>query len=102
MSGKSGSGSGMAANIIGYIISIVLVFATLYVAFKTNLSVSTIMIIIAIFAVVQAALQLFGFMHLTEGEDRDAKVVHTIYAVFMAIVVVAGSFWVVTAGHSIH
>lgn len=102
MSSKTGQGSNTALSFVGYIISIILVFATLYVAFKTSLSATTIMIIIGIFAVVQAGLQLFMFMHMTEGEDRDAKVVHTIYAIFMAIVIVAGSFWVVTAGHSIH
>jgi cytochrome aa3-600 menaquinol oxidase subunit IV len=38
---------------------------------------------------------------MSEGEDRDTKVVHTIYAIFMGIVVVFGSIWVMTAGHPI-
>jgi len=89
-------------HVVGYLLSIVLIIATLLVAFKTNLSASIMMIIIAGFAVVQAGLQLFMFMHMTEGEDRDTKVVHTVYAVFMAVVIVVGSIWVMTAGHPIH
>ncbi|WP_033827037.1 cytochrome aa3 quinol oxidase subunit IV [Bacillus andreraoultii] len=89
-------------HVVGFLLSIALTIATLLVAFQTSLAKGTIMLIIAIFAVAQAGLQLFMFMHMTEGEDRDSKVVHTVYAIFMAVVIVIGSIWVMTAGHSIH
>ncbi|CEE00253.1 MULTISPECIES: cytochrome aa3 quinol oxidase subunit IV [Bacillaceae] len=89
-------------HVVGFLLSIALTIATLFVAFKTGLSAGIVMIIIAGLAVAQAGLQLFMFMHMTEGEDRDTKVVHTVYAVFMAVVIVVGSIWVMTAGHPIH
>lgn len=101
MSSKSHNGFPYT-HVVGYLLSIALTIATLLVAFKTALSHGIIMIILAVFAVLQAGLQLFMFMHISEGEDRDTKVVHTIYAVFMAVVIVAGSMWVMTAGHPIH
>jgi len=42
------------------------------------------------------------FMHMAEGEEGKAKIVHTVYAIFMAVVVVVGSIFVMTAGHPIH
>ncbi len=90
------------SHIVGYLISLALTLATLLVAFKTALPKGTIMLILAAFAVAQAGLQLVMFMHMTEGEDRDSKVVHTIYAIFMAAVIVFGSIWVLTAGHPIY
>jgi len=101
MNSKSHSGFPYT-HVVGFLLSIALTIATLLVAFKTGLSAGIVMIIIAGLAVAQAGLQLFMFMHMTEGEDRDTKVVHTVYAVFMAVVIVVGSIWVMTAGHPIH
>lgn len=67
-------------HVVGFLLSIALTIATLFVAFKTGLSAGIVMIIIAGLAVAQAGLQLFMFMHMTEGEDRDTKVVHTVYS----------------------
>lgn len=89
-------------NIVGYVLGLILTFAAVWVVFESSLSTRAIWITIAIFATIQAGLQLFMFMHMTEGEDRDTKVVHTVYAIFMGIVIVFGSIWVMTAGHPIH
>ena len=88
-------------NIIGYVIGLILTFAAAWLVLKSSLATSIKWTIISIFAIIQAGLQLFMFMHMSEGEDRDTKVVHTIYAIFMGIVVVFGSIWVMTAGHPI-
>ncbi|MCL6617247.1 MAG: cytochrome C oxidase subunit IV family protein, partial [Anoxybacillus ayderensis] len=67
-----------------------------------NVSYTIVMWIIGSLAVIQAGLQLFMFMHVTEGEDGKTNVINMAYAVFVAIVIVAGSIWVLTSGHAAH
>ena len=90
------------SHIIGFIFSLVLTFGAALIALKSDLSSSAIMWIIGSLAFLQAGIQLFMFMHLREGEDGTANVVNMIYAVFMAIVIVAGSVWVMSSGHMKH
>lgn len=90
------------SHIIGFIFSLVLTFGAAFVALKTNLSFNSIMWIIGSLAVLQAGIQLFMFMHLREGEDGKANVVNMAYAVFTAVVIVAGSIWVMSSGHMSH
>jgi cytochrome aa3-600 menaquinol oxidase subunit IV len=90
------------SNVVGFIASIAMTFIAAYVVLQADLSKGLTISIIGIFAVIQAALQLFMFMHMTEGNDGWAKFAHTIYAIFMAIVIVAGTFYVMIAGHPIH
>lgn len=90
------------SHIIGFIFSLVLTFGAAVIALKTDLSPTVIMWIIGTLAFLQAGIQLFMFMHLREGEDGTANVVNMIYAVFMAIVIVAGSVWVMSSGHMKH
>lgn len=58
-------------HVFGFILSLVLTFAAAGVALKTSLPFHTIMWIIGTLAVIQAGLQLFMFMHVNEGEDRN-------------------------------
>ncbi|WAA12488.1 cytochrome aa3 quinol oxidase subunit IV [Fervidibacillus halotolerans] len=89
-------------HVIGFLVAVALTIFALLVVFKTSFATSTKFTLIGLMAVFQAALQLFMFMHMTEGNDRDSKVIHTIYAIGMGIVIIVGSIWVMTAGHSIH
>ncbi|WP_053366342.1 cytochrome aa3 quinol oxidase subunit IV [Bacillus sp. FJAT-27245] len=88
------------SHVIGFLMSLVLTLGAAWVALKTSLPAKTIMTFIGTLAFVQAAIQLFMFMHLREGEDRRTNVINIIYAFFLAIVIVAGSIWVLTSGHS--
>ncbi|MCU9615067.1 cytochrome aa3 quinol oxidase subunit IV [Caldibacillus lycopersici] len=90
------------SHIVGFLLSITFTVVALLVALKTDLPKTTIMFVIGGLAVLQAGLQLIMFMHLNEGKDNYSKIIHTVYAIFMAVVIVIGSIWVVTAGHSIH
>lgn len=85
-----------AIQIYGFIASLVLTFAALFVALKTSLSVTTIMYIIGTMAFIQAGMQLFMFMHLKDGEEDGAKAVNMYYAIFIALVIVFGSMWVMS------
>jgi len=89
-------------HIVGFLLSIAMTFLALIIALKTDFSKNTIMTFLGILAFGQAGLQLFMFMHMNEGEEGKAKIVHTVYAIFMAIVIVVGSIYVMTAGHPIH
>jgi cytochrome aa3-600 menaquinol oxidase subunit 4 len=85
-------------QVLGFILSLVLTFAALLVAMKTSLSFQAIMWIIGTLAVIQAGLQLFMFMHLRDGEDSKAQTINVLYGVFIAVVTVAGSIWVMSFG----
>ena len=85
-------------HVVGFIMSLVLTFVALGVALKTSLPVKTIVWIIGTLAVVQAALQLFMFMHMNEGEDSKAQAVNIIYAFLIAAMVVGGSIWIMSFG----
>ncbi|RDU38761.1 cytochrome aa3 quinol oxidase subunit IV [Neobacillus piezotolerans] len=88
------------SHVIGFLMSLLLTVGAAWVALKTSLPPKAIMTFIGALAFVQAAIQLFMFMHLREGEDRKANVINMAYAFFLAIVIVAGSIWVLTSGHS--
>lgn len=90
------------SHIVGFLLSIALTFLALIVALRTSLSETVVYTIISILAFFQAGLQLFMFMHMSEGSEGWAKIIHTIYAIFMALVVVIGTIFVMTAGHPIH
>ncbi|MED2972286.1 MULTISPECIES: cytochrome aa3 quinol oxidase subunit IV [unclassified Fictibacillus] len=95
-------------HVVGYILSIVLTALALWVTFKTGFSKQTILIIIFIFAFLQAALQLLMFMHMTESSEKSSSLTgktqtgNILFAAFIAIVIVAGTVWVMWAGHAKH
>lgn len=89
------------SHVIGFLLSLLLTFGAAIVALKTDLSSSLILWIIGGLAVIQAGLQLFMFMHVSEGE-KTTQIINIVYGVFVAVVIVAGSIWVLTSGHAAH
>src|SRR3954447_6575487 len=85
-------------HVLGFIASLVLTFAALGIALKTSLPFKTILWVIGSLAVIQAALQLYMFMHMNEGEDGKSQIINVIYGFFIAFVTVAGSIWVMSFG----
>ncbi|WP_040209582.1 cytochrome aa3 quinol oxidase subunit IV [Neobacillus jeddahensis] len=85
-------------HILGFMMSLVLTFVALGVALKTSLPFKTIIWIIGSLAVIQAALQLYMFMHMNEGEDNKSQIINVIAGFFIAVVTVAGSIWVMSFG----
>jgi cytochrome aa3-600 menaquinol oxidase subunit IV len=85
-------------HVLGFLFSLLLTFAAAIVALKTDLPAQTIVWVIGTLAVVQAALQLFMFMHVSEGEDKKTQLLNIAYGVFVAVVIVAGSIWVMSFG----
>ncbi|MDM5318025.1 cytochrome aa3 quinol oxidase subunit IV [Fictibacillus sp. b24] len=94
-------------HLIGFVLSIVLTLFALWIALETDLSLTWILIIIFGFAFLQAALQLLMFMHVTENSTKSnltsrVQIGNILFAAFVAIVIVIGSVWVMTAGHAKH
>ncbi|KZZ85411.1 MULTISPECIES: cytochrome aa3 quinol oxidase subunit IV [Bacillaceae] len=92
------------SNVIGFALSIVLTLLALWVGLASGFSDTTILIIIFVFAFFQAALQLLMFMHMTESSSGWIQTLNTVFAAFIAIVIVAGTVWVMGShgGHSEH
>ncbi|EUJ22801.1 cytochrome aa3 quinol oxidase subunit IV [Listeria newyorkensis] len=89
-------------HIVGFALSIALTLLAVWVVFESTLSKSVIITVIFIFAFIQAALQLLMFMHMTEGQNGRIQVGNILFAAFIAIVVVMGSYWVMEIGHMNH
>lgn len=85
-------------HLIGFVLSLVLTAAAVFVVLKMDFSTGATMWIITIFAIVQAVLQLVMFMHMTESEDGIWQTSTILYAAFIAAVVVVGSVWVMYFG----
>lgn len=84
-------------HIIGYLISLILTavafWASLVMHFSTMQTLGTILIL----AIVQMAVQLFLFMHLTERIHGDAVQKIFIYTgILFALGIIIGSMWVMT------
>lgn len=90
------------SHVLGFLLSLVLTFAAALVALKTSLSTQVIMWIIGGLAVAQAGLQLFMFMHVTEGEDKNTQVANIAYGIFMVLVIVVGTIWIMSGLHKHH
>jgi len=86
------------SHVFGFFLSIVLTCMTLWIGLYTKFSHSFILYIIVGLAFVQALLQLFMFMHMTEGEDGKMKTANIFYGIFVAIVVVLGSLFTMSFG----
>ncbi|MBN8208793.1 cytochrome aa3 quinol oxidase subunit IV [Bacillus sp. NTK071] len=86
------------SHVVGFGLSIVLTLLALWIGFYSGYSLTTIMVIVVGLALVQAAIQLLMFMHITESEDSKVQLGTILYAVFIAVAVVAGSIWVMSFG----
>ncbi|OQP06736.1 cytochrome aa3 quinol oxidase subunit IV [Geobacillus sp. 46C-IIa] len=81
-------------HIIGFLLSLVLTFAALWVALSSGLPLKAVIVVIVLFAVIQASLQLFMFMHVNESDSGRMQTLNMVYSFFIAVVIVAGSIWV--------
>lgn len=81
-------------HVFGFVASILLTFLALFIGIGTSLPRGMKLTAIVFLAIVQLLIQLIYFMHITEGKDRYYHYVNITFAVFTAIVVVAGSIWI--------
>lgn len=85
-------------HVIGYAFSIILTALALWAAFYSGFSTKMILIAISIFAFLQATVQLFMFMHVTETEDGPVQTGNMIHAFIAFLIIIVGSIWVMSFG----
>ncbi|SFL48993.1 cytochrome aa3 quinol oxidase subunit IV [Salibacterium qingdaonense] len=86
-------------HIVGFLGSLVLTLAAAWAAVGSGLPTIWIIVSIMVMAVVQAFIQLFMFMHLTE-KNGSIQVGNMLHAFFIAAVIIAGSVWTMSFGFS--
>ncbi|CQR47073.1 Quinol oxidase subunit 4 [Paraliobacillus sp. PM-2] len=89
-------------HVVGFILSVVLTIFAVFIALETDFTTTIKLWIIGAFAIFQAFVQLIMFMHMTEGKAKVANIINISYSIFLAVVIVAGSIWILTTGHAAH
>ncbi|GGH85552.1 cytochrome aa3 quinol oxidase subunit IV [Pullulanibacillus pueri] len=84
-------------HVIGFILSLILTVAALYVVVSLSLSTTATITIILVLAIFQVLVQLLFFMHITEHEGAY-QLIAIIFGIFLAAVFVAGSIWIILYG----
>ncbi|HEX7064782.1 MAG TPA: cytochrome aa3 quinol oxidase subunit IV [Bacillales bacterium] len=85
-------------QVIGFILSIVLTLLAVWVVYSLELPAKVTLGIIIIFAFLQASVQLFMFMHVTETKDGSIQTWNMIHAFIAFIIIIVGSIWVMSFG----
>ncbi|SDI18170.1 cytochrome aa3 quinol oxidase subunit IV [Alteribacillus bidgolensis] len=84
-------------HIIGFAASIILTVAAAWAAVSSDLPTPWVITSIMVLAVIQAGIQLFMFMHMTES-DGIIQTGNMLHGFFIAAVIVAGSIWTMSFG----
>jgi cytochrome aa3 quinol oxidase subunit IV len=92
---------GAGKHITGLILSIVLTVIALWLVLSNALSKGATLAMIVLLAVVQALVQLFLFMHVTEKDETNGTMYHKwmLWVGFaMVVVIIGGSIWIMSFG----
>ncbi|MFB4165290.1 cytochrome aa3 quinol oxidase subunit IV [Alteribacillus sp. JSM 102045] len=87
-------------HIIGFAASIILTVAAAWAAVSSDLPTPWIITFIMVLAVIQAGIQLFMFMHMTESDSGGIQTGNMLHGFFIAAVIVAGSIWTMSFGYT--
>ena len=87
---------GLRLPIVGFVLSILLTLAALWVAYHSHLNSAGVVTVILCLAVVQIAVQLFLFMHVLESDDVPWHVLLLGLGLILVVAIVAGSIWIMT------
>lgn len=81
---------------VGFILSIVLTIIPIMIVLNGWLEGMTNVVVLMIFAVIQMAIQLIFFMHLREEKKPRYNLISLILGLFIIVVIVAGSIFIMT------
>ena len=84
-------------HVMGYLLSLVLSVVALSVAFY-DMSVVVGLSILLVTAFIQASVQLFVFMHISEAASSKTLYLNIAYAMFVALVTIFGSLFAMVWG----
>lgn len=85
-------------HVIGYGLSVILTLLALLSVLGHWMAGGTLITIIMLLATIQIGIQLFFFMHFTEGHGPRYHIYALSLALFFTIAFVAGSIWIMTFG----
>lgn len=81
-------------QVIGLLLSLALTFLALWIAVGHLLPVQPTIAIIVALAIFQAFIQLFMFMHVTEGTEPVHQILGIVFGIYVAFAVVGGTLWI--------
>jgi cytochrome o ubiquinol oxidase operon protein cyoD len=85
-------------HVSGYALSVLLTAVALLLVLNRALPRAPLETVVLALAVLQIGVQLFFFMHVTEGQRPRVHMYTLTMALFFTIVIVAGSIWIMTFG----
>lgn len=87
-------------HIIGFLLSLGLTVLAAWAALESDLPVKWVIAAIMVLAVIQAGIQLFMFMHMTESSGGNGTITWNMmfHAFMIATIVVAGSLFTMSFG----
>lgn len=80
--------------IIGYLLSIVLTVGALWLTLSHGMTLGPLVFTIIALAGLQIVVQLFFFMHVTEGEGPHYHLMALIIGLIFTAVIIGGSIWI--------
>lgn len=88
-------------HFLGFLLSLILTVLAAWTALRSELPVMWVVIGIMVLAVLQAGIQLFMFMHMTESSSGNGHVPWNMmfHGFVMASIAVAGSLFTMSFGH---
>jgi cytochrome o ubiquinol oxidase operon protein cyoD len=92
--GKIAGHGSLKSYVIGFILSIILTLIPYHLVVNHVLTIEGTYIAILAFAVLQFLVQVFFFLHVTEGKSGKANVLALIFTIVVLVILVIGSMWI--------
>ncbi|MBB6056012.1 cytochrome o ubiquinol oxidase subunit IV [Tolumonas osonensis] len=78
----------------GFILSVILTVIPFWIVMEGALPQSTIILVIAVFAVAQILVQLGYFLHMNTKSDGGWNMIAFVFTVLIIAIIVVGSLWI--------
>jgi cytochrome o ubiquinol oxidase subunit IV len=89
-------GGGLQGYVIGYCLAILLTAASFAAAQGDLIYAPAIISALVVLAIAQMGVHLVFFLHITTGPDNTNNVLALAFGVFIVVLVVLGSIWIMT------
>jgi len=88
--------SGLLINTVGLFLAVILTATSFWAANTSLLWAPGVPLGLAVLAIAQMGVHLVFFLHITTGVDNTNNVLALAFGIFIVVVVVAGSLWIMT------
>jgi cytochrome o ubiquinol oxidase operon protein cyoD len=88
--------SGLLINTVGLFLAVILTATSFWAANTPLLWTPGVPLGLAVLAIAQMGVHLVFFLHITTGPDNTNNVLALAFGIFIVVVVVAGSLWIMT------